>query len=102
MTTCWQKESVAGHAPGLGELGQPDAALDVEVAVVEQRDHADRRLEDLAREPGQAVEGVLVRRGEQPGAAQHREPHGIGQGVLHARAGHPIPSAALRRGLRRP
>ena len=50
-----------GHAADLGQLGPPHAGLDVEVAVVEQRDHADGRLEDLAREAGEAVEGLLRR-----------------------------------------
>jgi hypothetical protein len=76
------------HAPGLDELGLPEAGLDVEVAVVEQRDHRDRRLQHLAREAGEAVEGVLRRRAEHAGGAQQREPHGVGQGIAHARAGH--------------
>ena len=52
------------RAAGLGEVGRPDAAERVQVRVVEQRHHRDRRADERGGEVREPVEGVglLIRR----------------------------------------
>ena len=79
------------RAAGLGEVGRPDAAERVQVRVVEQRDHRDRRADEAGGEVREPVERVDLLAAEQAGGAQRGDPRGVSQRVLCARAGHTAP-----------